>query len=198
MIEAFEAARSGGAVISYDMNFRPSLWKFSGGSESAIKKNRDLVSRVDLLIGGVDDFQLSLGMKLRGMKENLPSLDGSNFEAAIPQVLEEFPNLKVIATTLRTPYSATLNDWCGMVWRDGKLVKGREYPGLEVYDRVGGGDGFVSGLIYSLLNDLPLEQAVNIALAGGALAMTTPGDNSMATKGEVERLAAGGNARTER
>jgi len=198
MMEAFTQARKNKAIISYDMNFRPSLWKFSGGGEVALNRNREMVSQVDVLVGGVEDFQLSLGMKLNGMKENLPSLSADNFAEAIPQVLKEFPNLKMIASTLRTPHTATKNDWSGVVWYEGELVKAREYKDLEIYDRVGGGDGFVSGLIYALINGLSLERGVNLGAACGALAMTTPGDSSTASKSEVEKLADGGNARTER
>lgn len=198
MLEAFSFAKKNGSIISYDMNFRPSLWKFGGGTDVAINRNREVVSQVDVLIGGVEDFQLSLGMKLSGMKENLPSLDPANFETALPQVLKEFPNLKLIASTLRTPHTATRNDWSGIIWHDGEFVKAREYKDLEIYDRVGGGDSFAAGIIYSMLNNLSLDRAVNLSVAGGALAMTTPGDCSMYSRSEVERLADGGNARTER
>ena len=198
MLEAFSHARKSGAVISYDMNFRASLWKFSGNNDAAVDRNKEAISKVDVLFGGVDDFQLSLGIKLKGMKENLPSMDSSNFEAAVPQVLELFPNLKVIATTLRTPKSATKNDWSGVAYYKGKFYKGTEFRDLEILDRVGGGDGFAAGMIYSMLNNIPMEKAVNLGLSCGALAMTTPGDSCISSLSEVEHLAAGGNARTER
>jgi 2-dehydro-3-deoxygluconokinase len=198
MLEAYANARKNGAIISYDMNFRPSLWKFSGNTDSAIERNREVISNVDVLFGGVDDFKLSLGMNLTGLKDNLPSLDGTNFEIALPQVLKEFPNLKLVATTLRTPKTATLNDWSALIWCDGKIYKGNQYKDLEILDRVGGGDGFASGVIYSLLNGIDLKEGINLGVACGALAMTTPGDSCTASLSEVLHLAAGGNARTER
>jgi len=195
---ALSHAKRAGAITSYDMNFRPSLWKASGGADRGVKLNRDIVSQIDVLFGGVDDFQTSLGMKLTGIQPDRDPLDTANIESALPQLLKEFPNLKLVATTQRGATSATKNDWSAVVWSDGKLARARQYRAIEIYDRIGGGDGFASGVIFSFLTGRSPQEAVELGTAHGALAMTTPGDNSMASLSEVLAVAAGSDGRVQR
>ncbi len=198
MEEAMIAAKKHGTVISYDLNYRPSLWKAIGGLEKAREVNRRLARYVDVMIGNEEDFTASLGFEVEGMDENLSDLDVSGYKKMISKVVEEFPNFKVIATTLRTVKSATINSWGAICWADGKFYEATHREDLEILDRVGGGDSFASGLIYGFLKAGDPQKAVDYGAAHGALAMTTPGDTSMATLAEVEKVMKGGSARVIR
>jgi 2-dehydro-3-deoxygluconokinase len=196
--EAMEAARRRQAVVSFDLNYRESLWRAFGGHEQAIAVNRSLVPLVDVLIGNEEDFSAALGFKVSGVSHEFADLDLDQFKAMILQVVREFPNLRVVATTLRHAKTATVNDWSAICWADGEFFASMPRPNLEILDRIGGGDSFASGLIYGLMTDRGPQWAVECGAAHGALAMTTPGDTSMATRAEVERAMQGGTARVSR
>ena len=198
VIEAVKAAKKYGTVVSYDLNYRPSLWKAVGGQAKAREINKRIAPFVDVMIGNEEDFTACLGFDVEGNDENLKSLNLAGYEKMLGEVTKVYPNFKVIATTLRTVKTATVNDWSAMVFADGKITQGISFPGLEIYDRVGGGDSFASGLIYGLITGREAEEAVNYGIAHGALAMTTPGDTSTAVKKEVENLMRGGSARVNR
>ena len=198
-LAAVKAAHKHGTLVSYDLNYRPSLWKAIGGQARAREVNHELVSQVDVLFGNEEDLTAALGFEVGGVDANLVDLSTASFAAAVEQVAQAYPNLKVIATTLRSVRSASTNDWGAIAWsRETGVVQATQRDGLEVFDRVGGGDSFASGLLYGLLAGEPLQQCVDLGAAHGALAMTTPGDTSMATKEEVVKLAGGGNARVDR
>jgi len=196
--EAMITAHKYGTVVSYDLNYRPSLWKGIGGKPKAQKVNRRLAKHVDVMLGNEEDFTACLGFEVEGVDENLSTLDVGSFEKMIGIAVKAFPNFKVTATTLRTVHSATLNDWGAICWADGRFYKAFMRKDLEILDRVGGGDSFASGLIYGFLADGDPQVAVDYGAAHGALAMTTPGDTSMATVQEVEKIMAGGGARVVR
>jgi 2-dehydro-3-deoxygluconokinase len=193
--EAVSTARKHGLVVSYDLNYRPSLWKNLEGNKRAQELNREILGHVNVLFGNEDDF-VRLGLKLKRSSKPLSPI--KVFKAAVAAASREYPNLKVIATTLRTVKSATHNDWGGVCWAGGKLFEAKHYPDLEILDRIGGGDGFASGLIYGFLKFNDPQKAVDYGAAHGALAMTTPGDNSMASLKEVEALMEGSSARIQR
>jgi 2-dehydro-3-deoxygluconokinase len=196
--EAMEAARRNGVIVSYDLNYRPSLWKSIGGEKKAREVNRDLAPLVDVMLGNEEDFQASLGFEVKGLDLNLAALDPENFRRMMEQATKEFPNFKVVATTLRAAKTATVNDWGAVVYADGTLYRAPERPNLEIFDRVGGGDSFASGLIYGFLAGKGPQWAVECGAAHGALAMTTPGDTTMVSLAEVERVMKGGTARVSR
>lgn len=196
--EAVTMAKEHGTIVSYDLNFRPSLWKGFGGLNSARKVNRRIAKFVDVMIGNEEDFTACLGFKVEGADKDLSTIDVDKFKNMISTAVAKFPNFKVTATTLRTVKSATLNDWGAICWADGKFYDATHQTDLEIMDRVGGGDSFASGLIYGFLTTGDPAQAVNYGAAHGALAMTTPGDTSMATLAEVKKLMAGGGARVVR
>ncbi|MDC7227849.1 MAG: sugar kinase [Spirochaetales bacterium] len=197
-IEAMKAAKAAGTTISYDLNYRPSLWKTNGGQAKAQEINREIAKYVDVMIGNEEDFSAALGFKLESADKGFKGLDIENYKSMIRTVAAEYPNFKAIATTLRDVVTATVNDWSAILYTGGEFYRSIERPALEIYDRVGGGDSFASGLIYGFLAGKSPEEAVNYGAAHGALAMTTPGDTSMASLKEVEKLATGGNARVER
>ena len=197
-IEAMKAAKAAGTLISYDLNYRPSLWKSNGGQEKAQQINREIAGYVDVMIGNEEDFSAALGFKLESAESGFKGLDIDNYKEMIRTVSAEYPNFKAIATTLRDVVTATVNDWSAILYTGGEFYRSAERPGLEIYDRVGGGDSFASGLIYGFLSGADPETAVNFGAAHGALAMTTPGDTSMASLKEVEKLATGGGARVDR
>jgi len=198
IVEAMQAARKHGTVISYDLNFRPSLWQDIGGTAKAVEVNREIAQYVDVMLGNEEDFTVGLGFSVEDMDENLSKLDPANFEKMILNVIEKYPNFKVVATTLRNAKTANFNDWSAIAYADGEFVQARRYANLEILDRIGGGDSFASGFIYGFLAGKDLKEAVNYGAAHGALAMTTPGDTTMATKAEVERVMRGGSARVFR
>ncbi len=196
-IEAMTAARKHGAIVSYDLNYRESLWKAIGGKKRAQEVNRRLAPLVDVMIGNEEDFSASLGFEVPGMDEHILKIETESFKEMIESVLKEFP-FKVVATTLRKAKSASTNDWSAICYADGKFYESRRYENLEIYDRVGGGDSFASGLIYGFLTGQDPQWAVDCGVAHGALAMTTPGDTTMATLKEVMALMRGAGARIAR
>jgi 2-dehydro-3-deoxygluconokinase len=197
--EAMAAAKHHGTLVSYDLNYRPSLWKAIGGQARAQEVNRRLAPYVDVMIGNEEDFTASLGFEVPDTDPELRSLPVAGFQQMIGEVTKAYPNFAAVATTLRGVRSATVNDWGAIAWSEQTgFVSATDRPGLEIMDRVGGGDSFASGLIYGLLEKADLATAVEYGAAHGALAMTTPGDTSMATLAEVERLAGGGGARVQR
>ena len=197
-IEALKAAKRHGTVTSYDLNYRASLWKSIGGQAKAQEVNREIARHVDVMIGNEEDFTACLGFEIEGNDENLKELNLEGYKKMIGRAAETYPNFKVVATTLRTVKTATVNDWKAICWADGEIYQSREYNGLEIMDRVGGGDSFASGLVYGLMTTGDAEQAVNYGAAHGALAMTTPGDTSMASVNEVEAIMGGAGARVKR
>ena len=196
--EAMQAAHRHGTIVSYDLNYRDSLWKAIGGKKRACEVNRELARFVDVMLGNEEDFSAALGFEVPGMGDEPAELDTGQFRAMIAGVVEQFPDFKVIGTTLRHAKTATRNDWGAICWADGAFYEARRMPDLEIFDRVGGGDSFASGLIYGLLLEKGPQWAVDCGCAHGALAMTTPGDTTMATLGEVERLMRGAGARVQR
>lgn len=196
--EALRIAKKHGTVVSYDLNYRPSLWKDIGGKAKAQQVNREIARYVDVMIGNEEDFTACLGFEVEGNDENLKELNIDGYVEMLGRVTAEYPNFKVIATTLRTVKTATVNDWSAICYADGRVWNGLSLPGLEIYDRVGGGDSFASGLIYGLMTTGDAQKAVNYGVAHGALAMTTPGDTSMASLKEVEGIINGASARVAR
>src|SRR6476619_2521 len=196
--EAMEAARKHGTIISYDLNYRESLWKSIGGQARAVAVNRELAPLVDVMIGNEEDFTAALGFKVEGQDEHHSKLDVQNFHRMIEREVAGFPNFKVVATTLRNAKTATINDWGAVCYVEGELYQATVRENLEILDRVGGGDSFASGLIYGFLTGRGAQWAVECGAAHGALAMTTPGDTTMATLSEVERVMKGGTARVAR
>lgn len=196
--EAMTAARKHGTRISYDLNYRPSLWKAIGGQDKAREVNQKLAALVDVMIGNEEDFSACLGMHVEGVDANLTNLEVDSFRAMITQAVARYPNFQAVATTLRGVKSATINDWGAICWCDGRFHEATHRPNLEILDRVGGGDSFASGLIYGLMILGDAGRAVEFGAAHGALAMTTPGDTTMVTLKEVEKLAGGGGARVDR
>jgi len=196
--EAMQCANSHGTIVSYDLNYRPSLWKSIGGQAEAQAVNRRIAKYVDVMIGNEEDFTACLGFEVEGQDENISAIDVEKFKMMIHAAIKDFPNFKVAATTLRTVKTASINDWGAICWYDNGFHSALQRNDLEILDRVGGGDSFASGLIYGFLETGNAEKAVNYGAAHGALAMTTPGDTSMARLDEVEKLMAGGSARVVR
>jgi 2-dehydro-3-deoxygluconokinase len=195
--EAISAACSSGAFISYDLNYRDSLWKSIGGKAKAQQVNRELVRKVDLLLGNEEDFSAMLGVAIKGVGEDFAALPIAGYEEMLREVAAAYPNLKLIASTLRTAHSAGRNAWGAIALYQDRIVHVPQRD-IDILDRVGGGDSFASGLLYGLLAGKPIDWAVRCGVAHGALAMTTPGDTSMATLAEVERVMTGGSARIAR
>jgi len=198
VIEAMEAARAAGTVISYDLNFRPSLWKSQGGTARAVEVNRKIASLVDVMIGNEEDFTAALGFHVPGLDEYISKLDPGNFKKVISEAVKTYPNFQAVATTLRNAKTASVNDWGAILWTGGEFYEAPLRENLEIYDRVGGGDSFASGLAYGFLAGKTPQQAVEYGAAHGAMAMTTPGDTSMATLKEVESVMKGKGARVVR
>lgn len=198
-LAAVQAARRHGTIVSYDLNYRPSLWNHRGGQPAAQKVNREIAQYIDVMIGNEEDFIASLGFEVEGADENLTNVEAENYEAMIRTAAKTFPNFKAIGTTLRTVHTASRNDWGALAWSaETGVVQATMRRDLEIMDRVGGGDSFASGLIYGLMDGQPLQTAVEYGAAHGALAQTTPGDTTMVTKADVLKLAAGGSARVDR
>ena len=196
--EAMQAARKHGTMISYDLNYRDSLWKAIGGKKRATEVNRELAKYVDVMIGNEEDFTAALGFEIEGVGEELGELNSANFRKMIEKAVAAYPNFRAVATTLRHARTATLNDWGAVCYCEGQFHEARPMPALEIFDRVGGGDSFASGLIYGFLSEKGADYAVNCGCAHGALAMTTPGDTTMATLDEVQRVMKGSGARVQR
>ena len=197
-IEALRSAKRHGTVTSYDLNYRASLWKSIGGQANAQEVNREIARYVDVMIGNEEDFTAALGIEVEGVDANLTTLPVEGFRKMIDRAVAAYPNFKAVATTLRSVKSATVNDWSAICWYRGVLHESVRRPGLEIYDRVGGGDSFASGLIYGFMTFDDAQKAVEYGAAHGAFAMTTPGDTSMATRADVEKLVAGAGARVDR
>lgn len=197
-IDALKTAKKYGTITSYDLNYRPSLWKSIGGIEKAQNVNREIAKYVDVMIGNEEDFTACLGIEVEGNEENLKSLNIDGYKEMIKKAFSIFPNFKLVATTLRTVKTATINDWSAICSNGEQFFKAKDYENLEIFDRVGGGDSFASGLIYGLMKNGDPQMAVEYGAAHGALAMTTPGDTSMASLGEVEGLMKGAGARVTR
>jgi len=195
--EATDAARQHGTPISYDLNYRDSLWKSIGGKAKAQEVNREMVRKVDLLLGNEEDFSAMLGVKIKGVSEDFAELPIAGYEEMLREVAALYPNLKLVASTLRTAHTASRNAWGAIALYEDRIVHVPQQE-IDIFDRVGGGDSFASGLIYGLLAGKDIDWAVRCGVAHGALAMTTPGDTSMATLAEVERIIKGGSARIAR
>jgi 2-dehydro-3-deoxygluconokinase len=198
VIEAMQAARDSGTIVSYDLNYRPSLWRTSGGQAKAQEVNREIAKFVDVMLGNEEDFSAALGFTVPGQNDQYRDLQATTYKEMIEAVLSAYPHFKAIATTLRNATTASLNDWGALLYHDGRFYEAASRESLEIYDRVGGGDSFASGLIYGFLAGKDPAACVEYGAAHGALAMTTPGDTSMASLKEVEKLVAGGGARVER
>ena len=198
IIEAVKTAKEYGTIVSYDLNYRKSLWQDIGGQDKAKQVNRAIAPYVDVMLGNEEDFTAALGFEVKGMDKGYSKLDPANFKKMITEVVKEFPNLKVVATTLRSAKTASVNDWGAIIYAGGEFYEAALRPDLEIYDRVGGGDSFASGLIYGLMEGKTPAEAVNYGAAHGALAMTTPGDTTTASLSEVEKVMRGGSARVDR
>ncbi len=196
--EALQSAKKHGTITSYDLNFRSSLWKDFGGQEACQKVNRELAPFVDVMIGNEEDFTACLGLHVEGLGDQMKELPIEGYKKMIDQATSQFPNFQAIATTLRTVRTASVNDWGALCWHGGTLHEATHREKLEIYDRVGGGDSFASGLIYGFMTTGDAAKAVEYGAAHGALAMTTAGDTTMATVSEVEALMAGDSARVKR
>ena len=195
--DAMDAAHKHGTPVSYDLNYRDSLWRSIGGKVRAQEVNRELVKKVDLLLGNEEDFSAMLGITMKGIAEDFSELPVDSYERMLREVAAAYPNLKVIATTLRTAHSASRNAWGAIALYEDEIVHVAQRE-IDILDRVGGGDSFASGLIYGIITGKAPEWSVRCGVAHGALAMTTPGDTSMATRAEVERVMKGSSARIER
>ena len=194
--EGMKAAKAAGAVTSFDLNYRAKLWNIWGGHERALAVIARIVEHVDVLVGNEEDLQMGLGMP--GPKVAAKSkLDPSAFFSMIEKVITSYPNVKIVATTLREVASSSWHGWGAVAWIDGKTYLAPTVD-LDVYDRVGGGDGFASGFFYGLLSGEEPEDAVKLGWAHGALLTTFPGDTTMATVEQVRAFAKGGSARIQR
>jgi 2-dehydro-3-deoxygluconokinase len=196
--EAMKAAKKHGVIVSYDLNYRESLWKSIGGVGRAREVNRGLAQYVDVMLGNEEDFTAALGFEVENVDASYSKVEAESFKRMIGLAVAAFPNFAVVATTLRNAKTATRNDWGAICWFDGHYHQAQTRENLEIFDRVGGGDSFASGLIYGFLANKGPEWAVECGAAHGALAMTTPGDTSMATLAEIEKAMRGGGARVER
>ncbi|MCA9436398.1 MAG: sugar kinase [Candidatus Omnitrophica bacterium] len=192
--EMLQAAHEAGTVVSYDLNFRSKLWT----SEQAQKATKELVQYVDCLIGNEEDFQKVLGFEVEGTDENLSALPVENYKRMVERVVETYPNVQVVGTTLREVKSGLINNWAAILYAEGKFHESRQFEGLEIEDRVGGGDGFASGFAYGFLNGLTPQECVEIGAAHGALLQSTRGDTSQITKDELMHVTKGGSARIKR
>src|SRR5215469_7188986 len=195
--EAMQTARKHGTIVSYDLNYRASLWRSLGGKKQAQEVNRTIAPHVDVMLGNEEDFSAALGYQVPGTDENLSAFEVEGFKQMIVKVVKDYP-FKVVATTLRKAKTATLNDWGAICYCDGKFYQAKHRENLEIFDRVGGGDSFASGLIYGFLAGQEPQWCVECGAAHGALAMTTPGDTSMATFQEVMQVMKGVGARIAR
>ncbi len=198
VIEAAKAAEKHGTIVSYDLNYRPSLWKGFGGLGKYQEINREIARHVHVMIGNEEDFTACLGFTIEGVDDTLTDLDVGSFRRMIENAVAEFPNFKTTATTMRGVKTATVNDWGAMCWADGEFHTATHRANLEIMDRVGGGDSFASGFVYGMMTFGDPARAVEYGAAHGALAMTTPGDTTMASLTEVEKLVGGGSARVDR
>lgn len=198
VIEAVKKAKEHGTIVSYDLNYRPSLWKSIGGIEKAQEVNRTIAPYVDVMIGNEEDFTACLGFQVQGMDEHISKIDPTNFKQMILEAVKTFPNFQAVATTLRNAKTASTNDWGAVLYTQGEFHDAILRENLEIFDRVGGGDSFASGLIYGFLSNEPPADVINYGAAHGALAMTTPGDTTTASLSEVKKVMKGKGARVDR
>ena len=198
VIEACRIAKKYGTVVSYDLNYRESMWSGIGGLEKCREVNREVAKYADVVIGSEEDFTACLGYEIPGSNENFTELNVEGYKAMISEAAKEYPNFKAVAAMLHTVRTASINDWKALCWSDGEICMSKEYIGLEVLDRVGIGDSFASGFIYGVKSTGDPEISVNYGTAHGALVMTTPGDTSMAGVDEVEDVMRGAGARVKR
>jgi 2-dehydro-3-deoxygluconokinase len=196
-VEAMQSAKRHGVIVSYDLNYRASLWKSLGGKKQAQEVNRRIAPHVDVMLGNEEDFSAALGYEVPGMDEHHSAFEVESFKQMIAKVVKDYP-FQVVATTLRKAKTATLNDWGAVCYYDGKFYQAKNRENLEIFDRVGGGDSFASGLIYGFLAGQDPQWSVECGAAHGALAMTTPGDTSMVTMQEVLQVMKGVGARIAR
>jgi 2-dehydro-3-deoxygluconokinase len=197
IIEAMQAAKAAGAVVSFDLNFRAKLWQISGGLDKAQETLRKIVSNVDVLVGNEEDLQKGLGLKGPDVESAKSKLDASVFFGMMEQVAKELPSVKVVATTLREVHSTNRHEWSAVAWMNGKTYQAPTCE-LDVVDRVGGGDGFAAGFFYGLLAGKTPEEAIRLGWSHGAMLTTTPGDTTMVSVEQVEAFAKGGSARIQR
>ena len=198
VLEAAQIANKHGTVVSYDLNYRPSLWKTFGGLERCREVNRAIAPSLDVILGNEEDFTACLGLEVEGVDDKLQNLDVGGFQNMIRSAVAAYPNFRAVAATLRGVKTATVNDWGAICWVDGVFHSATHRPALEILDRVGGGDSFASGFIYGLMELGEAALAVEYGAAHGALAMTTAGDTTMASLAEVEKVVGGGGARVDR
>ena len=191
---ALKAARAAGTVTSYDLNFRSKLWT----SEKAIAVTRDIIPHVQVLIGNEEDFQKVLGFEVEGTTAELRELPVEAYKRMVLRVVKAFPNIKAVCTTLREVKSGLINNWGGILWHEGQFSEARQFKDMEIEDRVGGGDGFSSGIAYGFMKGMKPEDIVNFGAAHGALLQTTRGDTSQVTLDEVLHVMKGGSARIQR
>ena len=196
-LEAMQAARAHGTIVSYDLNYRESLWQGIGGQKRAQEVNRRLAPYIDVMLGNEEDFSAALGFQVSGFDAHTSKIEVEAFKTMIGKVVAEFP-FRVVATTLRHAKTASRNDWGAICYVDGQFYEAPMRLDLEIYDRVGGGDSFASGLIYGFLSGKGPQWSVECGAAHGALAMTTPGDTTMATLQEVLQVMKGAGARIAR
>jgi 2-dehydro-3-deoxygluconokinase len=192
--EAMTSARRHGVLVSYDCNYRPSLWKRRGGRQGAALVNRELAPLIDVLLGHEGDLAREIGATSQGP----PSHDEESYAAMARVICDDFPNIKAIATTTRKATVANRNDWGAFAWMEDEVYRGTQYNDLEIFDRVGGGDSFAAGLFYGLMKDRGMQWSLDCGVAHGALAMTTAGDNSMFTLAEVEHAMTRNGAAVQR
>ena len=197
IVEGMQAAKSAGAINSFDLNYRAKLWAALGGIERGRETMSRIVSHVDALFGNEEDLQQCLGIADPHVDADKSKLDPNSFFEMIQQVVKKFPNIKMVGTTLREVYSSNRHGWGAVLWLDGQRIVSPACQ-LDVLDRIGGGDGFAAGLIYGLISQRPAEESLRLGWAHGALLPTFPGDVTMATLAEVESLAQGGSARVQR
>jgi 2-dehydro-3-deoxygluconokinase len=192
--ESMEAAHAAGTIVSYDLNFRSKLWS----SEKAIAVTKEIVPFIDVLIGNEEDFQKVLGFKVEGVDESLKKLPVEGYKRMVERVVEKYPHIKAVGTTLREVVSGLVNNWSAILYLDGTFYQSKRYEGLEIEDRVGGGDGFCSGAIYAMLHGMTPQETVDMGAAHGALLQSTRGDTSMVTLEELNHVMKGGSARIKR
>ena len=198
VVAAIKAAKKYGTVVSYDLNYRTSMWSAIGGQEKAKAVNKEIAKYVDVMIGNEEDFTACLGLTVPGNDKSLTELNVDGYKEMIETAVKKYPNFSAVATTLRSVKTATVNDWSALCWMDGQIYSSKKYENLEIFDRVGGGDSFASGLIYAMIQGFDPQTCVEYGAAHGALAMTTPGDTSMAGKDEVVSIVNGGGSRIKR
>jgi 2-dehydro-3-deoxygluconokinase len=197
IVEGMQAAKASGAVNSFDLNYRAKLWASIGGLQRGQEMIRRIVGNVDALFGNEEDLQKGLGIRGPEVESTKSKLDPDTFFTMIDQAVEKFPNVKLVATTLREVHSTNRHDWGAVVWLNGERLVSPTCQ-LDVLDRIGGGDGFAAGLIYGLISGRPNDEALRLGWAHGALLTTFPGDVTMAKLPEVEAFAKGGSARVQR